>query len=105
MLIFYFEKYSDIGPNANAGKKLNAAMMAITANTMMPKVVVSVFKVPALSGTNFFLARMPAIATGPMMGRKRDSNITMPQVIFQKGTPSPNPSKPLPLLADEEVYS
>ena len=84
MLLFYFEKYSDIGPNASAGKKLSAAIMAITAKTMMPNVVVSVFSVPALSGTYFFFAKMPAIATGPMMGRKRDNNITMPQVIFQK---------------------
>ena len=98
-------KNSDIGPKANAGKKLSAAIIAITAKTMMPNVVVSVFNVPALSGTYFFFARIPAMATGPMMGRKRPINITMPQVIFQNGTPSPKPSKPLPLLADEEVYS
>lgn len=94
-----------MGPSARPGKKESAATIAITANTIIPNVLVSVFSVPALSGINFFLARIPAMATGPMIGRKRESNITVPQVIFQNGTPSPKPSKPEPLLADEEVNS
>ena len=94
-----------MGPSAKAGKKESAATMTITANTIIPNVPVSVFNVPALSGIYFFFARIPAMATGPMIGRNRESNITIPQVIFQNGTPSPNPSKPVPLLADEEVYS
>src|SRR5579859_2780637 len=98
-------KNSAIGPRARAGKKDNAATMMITAKVITPKVPVSVFNVPALSGIYFFFASIPAIATGPIMGRNRDSNITRPQVIFQKGTPSPSPSNPEPLLADEEVYS
>jgi hypothetical protein len=47
------EKYSAIGPKANAGKNDSAATIAITANTMSPKVEVSVFNVPALSGIYF----------------------------------------------------
>ena len=94
-----------MGPSVNAGKKLNAARINITANTIIPNVPVSVFNVPALSGTYFFLASMPAMATGPMIGRNLASNITTPQAIFQKGVLSPRPSKPLPLLADEEVNS
>src|SRR5579872_3091909 len=98
-------KYSAIGPNERAGKKDNAATIRITDSTIIPKVPVSVFRVPALSGMYFFLARMPAMATGPMIGRKRDNSITVPQAIFQKGVLSPRPSKPDPLLADEEVNS
>ena len=94
-----------MGPRANAGKKLNAATINITANTIMPNVEVSVLSVPALSGTYFFFARIPAIATGPIMGKNLASNITVPQAIFQKGVLSPRPSKPLPLLADAEVNS
>ena len=78
-----------MGPNANAGKNDNAAMINITANTMMPNVDVSVLSVPALSGTYFFFARIPAMATGPMMGKNLASNITVPQAIFQKGVLSP----------------
>src|SRR4051794_40918210 len=89
--LYFIPKYSAIGPSDNAGKKLNAATINITAKIIMPNVDVSVLSVPELSGTYFFFARIPAIATGPMMGRKRDSNITMPQVTFQKGTPSPRP--------------
>jgi hypothetical protein len=62
-------KYSAIGPNVNAGKKANAAKITITAKVINPKVSVSVFKVPALSGIYFLLAKMPAIATGPIIGR------------------------------------
>src|SRR6185312_12965810 len=98
-------KYSAIGPNERAGKKDSAATMRITDRTIIPKVPVSVFRVPALSGMYFFLARIPAIATGPMMGKKRDKSITVPHAIFQKGVLSPSPSNPDPLLAEEEVNS
>src|SRR5450432_2682271 len=94
-----------MGPSDNAGKNDRAATIRITENTIMPNVLVSVFNVPADSGTNFFLASMPAIAIGPIIGRKRERSITSPHVIFQNGTPSPKPSKPEPLFAEEEVYS
>jgi hypothetical protein len=98
-------KNSAIGPNARDGKKDKAATTMITARVMIPNVPVSVWSVPADSGMYFFLASIPAMATGPTIGKNLDRIITMPQLMFQKGTPSPNPSNPLPLLADEEVYS
>src|SRR6185437_16872923 len=68
-LLFYFMlKNSAIGPNASAGKKESAATIMITANVMIPNVPVSVLSVPALAGMYFFFARIPAIATGPIMG-------------------------------------
>ena len=106
ILRFYLiPKYSAIGPNASAGKNDKAAMMNMTAKIIMAKVEVSVFKVPALSGTYFFFASIPAMASGPMMGKNLPKIITRPQAIFQKGVLSPSPSKPLPLLAEEEVNS
>ena len=72
---------------------------------MTPNVPVSVFKVPADSGVYFLLARIPAIATGPIMGKNLASNMMMPQLIFHQGVLSPKPSNPLPLFAEEEVYS
>ena len=77
------EKCSAIGPNVNAGRNDSAATITITAKIITPKVPVSVFKVPADSGTNFLLARIPAIATGPMIGKKRDMKITKPVLTFQ----------------------
>src|SRR5580704_10677917 len=100
---FYFDaKNSAIGPSVKAGKKESAAIMAITANTIIPKVPVSVFKVPALSGTNFFLARIPAMASGPIIGRKRANSIIIPSVIFQNGVFAPRPANSEPLLADAD---
>ena len=89
----------------SAGKKLNSARIIITAKTMMPNVAVSVFRVPALSGMYFLLASIPAIATGPMIGKNLLKIKTKAVVIFQNGLLSPRPSKPEPLLAADEVYS
>ena len=94
-----------MGPKAKAGKKDKAATIAITTKMTKPKVEVSVFKVPELSGINFFSASNPAIATGPIIGKKRPKSNIIPVEIFQNGVLSPNPSKPLPLLAADEVYS
>ena len=55
-------KYSAIGPNVSAGKKDRAATIKITQNVITANVTVSVFKVPALSGINFFCANSPAIS-------------------------------------------
>ena len=79
-------------------------MMMMTAKVIRPNVGVSVASVPALSGTYFLSASRPAIATGPMMGINRPSNMTKPVETFQKKLLSLNPSKPDPLLALDEVY-
>src|SRR3569833_1567521 len=104
MVLYYLsiEKYSAIGPKASEGKYDNALSTIITAKVIAPKVIVSVFCVPADSGINFFWASKPAIATGPMMGRNLPSIITRPVVTFQNILPSPRPSNPEPLLALDE---
>ena len=94
-----------MGPNVKAGKNAKAAIIRMTAKTIKPKVEVSVFKVPADSGMYFLLAKIPAMATGPMIGKKRLNISTMPVEIFHHGVLSPKPSKPEPLFAAEEVYS
>src|SRR6476620_2188965 len=98
-------KYSAMGPNVRAGKKDNAVMMMITAKVMMPNVQESVLNVPADSGMYFLLARSPAMARGPIMGRYLAMIIAKPVVTFQKTLLSSRPSNPLPLLALAEVYS
>ena len=96
-------KYSAIGPNVNAGKNANAAKITITAKIINPNVSVSVFKVHALSGIYFLLAKMHAIATGPIVGRYRDTKSMIRGVIFQKGLFTPRSSKTLPLFAQLEA--
>src|SRR5687768_16516299 len=77
----------------------------ITAKVISAKVMVSVFSVPADSGMYFLDPSKPAMATGPMMGRKRPSNNTKPVDTFQNTLLSPRPSNPEPLFALDEVIS
>ena len=78
-LLNYRLKCSAIVLKACTGKKDRAATMKMTANVITPNVTVSVFNVPALSGTNFFRASSPAIATWPTIGKKRPRIRTIPQ--------------------------
>ncbi|MNV99419.1 hypothetical protein D3C71_1947750 [compost metagenome] len=80
-------------------------MITMTTKVIIPKVNVSVFRVPADSGMYFFEASNPAMATGPMIGRKRPRINTKPVTTFQKMLLSPRPSKPEPLFAAAEVFS
>lgn len=98
-------KYSATGPKERAGKKDNNAIIRMTANTIVANVAVSVLNVPSPSGINFFSAKSPAMATEPIIGRKRDNINTIPVLIFHHRVLSPNPSNPLPLFAEDEVYS
>ena len=54
LIQYYKLKCSAIVLNACTGKNDRAATIKITANVITPKVTVSVFNVPALSGINFF---------------------------------------------------
>ena len=99
------EKYSAIGPKVRAGKKERAVMIKMTAKIISPKVVVSVFNVPALSGICFLPANKPAIANGPIIGINLPKISTMPVEIFHHWVLSPKPSKPEPLFAADEVNS
>src|ERR1700753_2261049 len=103
--VYLIPKNSATGPNVNAGKNDNAATINITANINIPNVPVSVFNVPALSGTYFFFAIIPAMANGPMIGRYLPINIIIPSLMFQKGTLALNPANSDPLFADADKYS
>ena len=72
MILF---KNSAIGPSANAGKKLSAPIIRtikISKNTNIPFVVESV---PALVAIFFLPARLPAIASVPIIGRNRTNKM------------------------------
>jgi len=66
--IFYLSivKYSANGPKASAGKYERALSTTIIAKVIKLKVSVSVFSVPADSGTYFLAPNKPAMAIGPI---------------------------------------
>jgi hypothetical protein len=112
-------KCSATGPSAAAGRKSNAPTRIMVPNKTHAKVNVSVRMVPTVKGVDFFFAKLPARAKGAIMGMKRLKSITRP-VAMSSGwlsgaggeglssgllNPhvSPKPSKPEPLLAEDEV--
>ena len=78
-------------------------MITMTEMVITPNVTESVFKVPKDSGIYFLFARRPTMATGPIMGMNLAISMTIPADMFQKELLSARPSKPLPLLAVEDV--
>src|SRR6185503_3222488 len=91
-LNYFIEKCSAIGPKVSEGKNANAAIIIMTANTITPKVAVSVLSVPDDSGMNFLFASNPAIAIGPMMGRYLPKNMIRPLLTFQNISFEVNPA-------------
>ncbi len=55
-------------------------------------------KVPAETGTCFFAARRPAIASSGISIRKRPISIAKPMVVLYQGVLALMPAKALPLL-------
>ena len=76
--------------------------MRISKNTNIPFVVESV---PALVAIFFFPARLPAIASVPMIGRKRANSMTSPSETFKNTVFALNPAKAEPLLPPQEEYA
>ena len=95
-------KNSASGPNAKAGKKLSAPIIRtikISKKTNIPFVVESV---PALVAIFLFPARLPAIASVPMIGRKRANSMTRPSETFKNTVFALKPAKAEPLLPPQE---
>lgn len=97
-------KYSASGPNASAGKKLNAPIKStinISKNTNRPFVVESVPTVVAI----FFLpARLPAMASIPITGINLANSITIPSEMFINTVFAPNPANADPLFPPHDEY-
>lgn len=77
--------------------------MTISKKTNVLFVVESV---PAVVAIFFLLAKLPAIASVPIIGRNLANNITNPRVIFKNGVLASKPANAEPLLppADEKAY-
>src|SRR5437773_2293431 len=110
---------SATGPSTAAGRNSSAPTRRMVPSSTKPNVTVSVRIVPDVKGVGFLAARLPAIASGAMIGTKRLISITRPQAMSQCGAygaggdglssgvlnphVSASPSKPEPLLADADV--
>ena len=84
LLYAMLPKNSASGPRASAGKKLSAPISNTTTISRKTNIPFVVDKVPAVVAIFFFPAKLPAIASVPMMGRNRAKSIISPQAYIQK---------------------
>src|SRR4029453_9529136 len=92
-------------------------MMITVPSSRQANVSVSVRIVPRVNGADFLRPSAAAMASGASIGRKRPKSITRPVEMSQCGLygagaglslkpyVSPRPSKPEPLLAEDEENS
>src|SRR5262249_32164327 len=74
---------STIGPSESAGKYSRAPTIRMTAASRATNVTECVARVPADSGTDFFRARLPAMASKGMIMRKRPISMASPPVTLK----------------------
>lgn len=91
-----------MGPNANAGKKLNAPTSRTIKISRNTNIVFVVESVPAVVAIFFFSARFPEIASVPMIGKNRANNITNPNNRFKNIVFPLKPAKAEPLFPPQE---
>src|SRR5579863_3966670 len=91
-------KCSTSGPSDSAGKYVSAPTMRIVPIRRTTKSVPFVGKVPLVTGTSFFEARFPAMASAGMMNRNRPTSMSRPSVRPYHGVLALIPPKALPLL-------
>ncbi len=92
-----------MAPRLSAGKKVSALTIKITKTSSEVNRGVVTGNVPADSGTNFLLARLPAIARIGMTAKKRPSNMAKPSETLYQRVFALRPPKAEPLLPVPEV--
>ena len=102
LLYAMLPKNSASGPRASAGKKLSAPISNTTTISRKTNIPFVVDKVPAVVAIFFFPARLPAIASVPMMGRNRAKSITSPRLTFRNTVFALKPAKAEPLLPPQD---
>ena len=95
-------KNSASGPRASAGKKLSAPISNTTTISRKTNIPFVVDKVPAVVAIFFFPAKLPAIASVPMMGRNRAKSIISPRLTFKNTVFPLKPAKAEPLLPPQD---
>ena len=96
-------KYSAIGPNANAGKKLNAPIKKITNMSKNTNIPLLVDNVPEVVAIFFFFARLPAMASTANKGKNLATSIHIARIMFKNTVSEWTPAKDEPLFAPLDV--
>ena len=79
---FCIRKCSTIGPRLSAGKNVSAPTITITPTSSVVNSGVVTGNVPSDSGIRFLRLRLPAIASGGMIMKKRPKSIVRPSVVL-----------------------
>src|SRR6478752_7629019 len=94
-------KCSTIGPRLSVGKNVSAPTITITPTSNAENSGVVTGNVPGEGGTRFFRPRLPAIASGGMIMKKRPNSIAVAsdalyQLVFALRPPNADPLLPAP---------
>src|SRR5208337_1169651 len=94
---------SSTGPRLRAGKNVSAPTITITDTRRTVNRGVVTGNVPAVAGTAFFFARLPAIASmGMIMKNRPTSMVIAPAVLYQRVLPFMPPNAE-PLFPADDV--
>src|SRR6185436_5461225 len=101
----FIRKCSTIGPRLSAGKNVNAPTITITPTNRLEKSGVVTGNVPSDGGISFLRLRLPAIASGGMIMKKRPNSIVRPRVVLYQFVLPLMPPKADPLFAAADEYA
>src|SRR5512139_16367 len=95
-----------MGPSERAGKNDSTPTISTVPTSRTTNVMPDTGNVPALSGTTFFPAKLPASASTGTMNRNRPISMATASTVLYQGVLVDSPAKALPLLAtaDEKAY-
>lgn len=98
-------KNSAIGPSASAGKKLRAPTKSTINISKNTNIAFVVDKVPDVVAILLFLARLPAMARVPIIGKNLAKSITRPNDTFRNIVFPLKPANAEPLLPPHDEYA
>src|SRR5512139_3362997 len=95
-----------MGPRDRAGKNDRTPTIRTVPTSRRTNVTPETGKLPPLSGTIFFFARLPASARTGTMKKNRPIIMETASVVLYQGVLPPRPAKALPLfaVAEENAY-
>src|SRR5262252_7813398 len=96
---------SRIGPRLSAGKNVRAPTIKIVETRRPLNSAPVTGKVPADSGTVFFLARLPAMAMIGIIMKKRPRSCAVPVVVLYQSVFAFMPANAEPLFPVDETYA
>src|SRR5882762_950541 len=101
----FISRCSRIGPRLRAGKKVRAPTIKMVETSKPAKSPPVTGKVPADSGTVFFFARLPAMASTGMIMKKRPSSWATAVVVLYHMVFALIPPNAEPLFPVDDTYA